>query len=169
MDCMKSFTFVSGANENVTAPNIVTWGLAPNTYWLYQHGSGQSTFNIQGFKNINVHAIEAVGDVSSLLTGGTTVLVNDWRFLVQISGQNPQVSGNITAAPNRFSIVTQPQDPIVGLSRYQTRIDFASPIQSAKSIQIVGLTASGIAAQNPANINLAWYMTFIVYYTFEGE
>jgi hypothetical protein len=170
MDCVRSFSFSASANENVVSPNIRTWGTAPQNYWIYESSAGSSTFNIQGFKNINIFSIEAVGNVGTLTTTGSSgVLVQDWSFLVQINGQNPLVNGNITASPNRFSIVSQPTGPLFELSKYNPKLELADPISSPSSIQINRLNASGIGAQNLTQINLAWFMTFVVYYKYEGE
>jgi len=169
MDCLRSFTFISSANESIVAPNIDTWGLAPQNYWLANSSAGTSTFNIQGFKNVNIHSIEASGEVSCLLNTGFSVLVNDWSFYVQINGQNPLVSGNITASPNRFSIQTQGTNPNFSLSKYNPKIEFADPIESARSIQITGFKASGIGAESLTTVNLAWNLNFVVYYSYEGD
>ena len=169
MSCIKSFTFTTAINENAVAPQLQTWGLAPQNYWAFESGAGISTFNIQGFKNVNIHGIEAVGDMASIVAFPNLVLVNDWSFRVRVNGQNSLVSGNITAAPNRYNITVQANNPIFSLSRYNPYLELASPIQSATSIQLVGYRASGIGAQNLAAINLAWDMTFVVYYSYEGE
>jgi len=169
MDCMRSFSFLSSANENAVGAEIKTWGLAPQNYWLYQSQSQLSTFNIQGFKNVNVHSVEAQGVVSTLITGTEGIIVNDWDFSITVNGQNPLINGNITAAPNNFSIQTQGLNPTFVIGKYSPKFTFADPIQSASSIQITQLRASGIGAQNLANINIAWAINFIVYYTYEGE
>jgi len=169
MSCLRSFTFLSGANETLVAPDVKFWGLAPQNYWAAQLSAGTSTFNIQGFKNVNVHSIEAVGTVYSGLALADTALVQDWAIYLQINGQNPLISGNITAVPNRYSIVTQANAVNIGLTKYNPKFQFADPIQSVTSIQVYQMNAQGIGAQNLAQLNLSWGMNFIVYYTYEGE
>jgi hypothetical protein len=169
MSCLKSFTFLSSANESVTTPQLDTWGTVAPFSWLYQKASGSSTFNIQGYKNVNIHAIEAVGDVGCLLNLGQSVVVNDWAFYIQINGQNPLVSGNLTVSPNNYSIQLQATNPNFSLSRYNPKLTLADPITSATSIQILGLKASGLSADNATTLNIAWNMNFVVYYTYEGE
>jgi len=170
MDCLRSFSFLSSANETaVTASEVNTWGASPQNYWLYSSTNAASTFNVQGFKNVNIHKVEAVGDVACLPNTSQSILVNDWAFFVQLNGQNGAIPGNITSSPNGFSIVTEPNNPVISLSRFNTKIEFATPVQSVSSIQITKLNARGIGAQNLTSINIAWHMTFIVYYTFEGE
>ena len=169
MSCIQSFTFLSSANETVAAPDFDSWGLAPQNYWQYNKPAGTSTFNIQGFKNVNIHGIEAQGDVYTLHNSGNAALVNDWTFFLTVNGQNPQVSGNITVAPNNYSIVTQGINPLFALSRYNNKFTFEDPIQSATNIQISGLRASGIGAENLALLTIAWTVNFVVYYSYEGE
>jgi hypothetical protein len=170
MDCLRSFSFTAGANENVTGTDINTWGTGSDTYWTAQIGiTTTSQFNIQGFKNINVFGIQAVGDVNSIISTANGVIVNNWNFLVRLNGQNATIGNTITTTPNRFSIVTQTINPIIGLSRYNPRIDFPSGIQSVQSIEVYGLQASGHGAENSTTINLSWNMVFNVFYKFEGE
>jgi hypothetical protein len=171
MSCLRTFSILSSANENAVAPIIDTWGLAPNNYWVYSKigGANTSTFNIQGFKNINIHSIEAQGDVGCVPNLGNSIIVNDWSFYLVVTGQNPIVGGTITPAPNAWSIQTQSTSVNMALNKFNPRLCFDSPIQSATNIQIQGLRASGIGAENPLNINIAWTMNFIVTYSFEGE
>ena len=169
MDCMRSFSFLTSSNENAVAPEIKTWGLAPQNYWLFSSTNPTSTFNIQGFKNVNVHSIEAQGVVSTLITGTEGIIVNDWDWSITVNGQNPLINGNITVAPNGFSIQTQGINPTFVLGKYSPKFTFADPIQSVSSIQLTQLRASGIGAQNLANINITYAFNFIVYYTYEGE
>lgn len=169
MNCLKSFSFLSSANESVTTPNVDTWGTVSPFSWAYSKASGVSTFNIEGYKNVNIHSIEALGDVGCLLNTGNSVIVNDWSFLVQVNGQNPLVSGNITGAPNAYSIQTQATSPVFSLSRYNPKFELADPITSATSIQITGLRAFGLSAENATILNIAWHINFVVYYSYEGE
>ena len=169
MDCLRSFSFLSSANESTGVLEFKTWGVAPQNYWQYRSDSQLSTFNIRGFKNINIYSVEAQGIVSSLFSSSENVIVTDWDFSIQVNGQNPLISGDITAAPNNFSIQTQALNPNFVIGKYSPKFCFESPIQSASSIQITQLRASGIGAQSLININIAWAVNFIVYYKYEGE
>jgi hypothetical protein len=171
MSCLKSFSFISAANENAVPPEIKTWGPGSDLNWLFQSSNPNSTFLIEGFKNVNIHSIQAVGTVSTLLGAvpPSSMIVTDWAFSVRINGQNPLISGSIQAAPNGFSIQSQPINPTIELSRYNPSYTFANPIQSATSIDLTRLQASGTGAEAAANINIAWFITFIIFYTYEGE
>jgi hypothetical protein len=171
MDCLRSFSFTSTANENSVSPEIKTWVVGTNNYWLYQSTNPDSTFNVEGFKNINLYGISAVGYVSSNVTApiGTNAIVQDWSFIIQIIGQNAVTNGNITVSPNGFSIISEDTNPNFVLSKFTPTINFKTPIQSAKQIIIKGFEALGTGAENVANINLSWGVTFNIFYKFEGE
>lgn len=167
MDCLRSFSFQSGANEVAIAPEIKVWTVGTNNFWLYNSNNTASIFNPQGFKNINVYSIQAIGDVNSLITGANGVLVQDWYFTINVLGQNAVISSNITTGG--FSIVQTDINPTFVLSKYNPIINFESPIQSASSFIITGFRVQGIGAENPLAINISWGITFNIYYKFEGE
>jgi len=169
MDCLRSFSFKISGITNAGGAEIITWGVAPQNYWIYASSALSSTYTIEGFKNVNIYKIEAVGDVASGVGSLNSVIVNDWAFEVQIQGQNQAIIGKVEAAPNTFNMAIEPLNPRIILSRFNTDFEFASPIQSAKSISITKLNARGIGAQNLALLNIGWNMTFTVYYNFEGE
>lgn len=170
MSCLKSFTFISSANETITTPTLTWWGTAASNHWIVNGLGPQSIYNIQGFKNVNIHAIDLVGYVGGrggLGYGGT---ITDWAFTLQITGQVPQISGNISASPNRYSITTDyPYIQFVALSKMKTRIEFADPIQSATSINITDLYLTGNNLQTTGFLHIQYSATFVVYYTYEGE
>ena len=168
MDCMRSFTILVSANASVAGADITTWGAAPQNYWSARV-TGTSTFNIQGFKNVNIHSIEAVGRVNSIIGAADSVLVQDWGWSLQVLGQNPIINGNITVAPNNFVMQEQGINPNMQLSKYAPKMEFQDPITSATAIRITQLAAQGIGARDLLAINLAWGFNFIVNYTYEGE
>lgn len=168
MDCLRSFNLLVSANSTVGAGNITTWGVAPQNYWLARE-TGTSTFNINGFKNINIYSIEAVGTVTSVIGGLDQVIVQDWGWSIQIIGQPPLTNGNITAAPNTFVIQEQGINPNLQLTKYTPKMEFTSPVASATQIIISQLSAAGIGARNLAAINLSWGFNFVIKYKFEGE
>jgi hypothetical protein len=170
MDCLRSFSFIASANSTITTPEINTWGVAPQNYWNAQIGiTTFSRYNIQGFKTINVFKIQAVGDVGTTLNTSNSVIVNDWDFVVRVNGSNNLIGNNIVSSPNPFVISNQPNNPIFALGRYNGNLNLSDPIVGVTSIDILGLKASGIGAQNIALINLQWNVNFIVHYTFDGE
>ena len=168
MNCYRSFQFVSQDSANISGASLDTWGLAPQNYWT---GSkfGTSTFNFQGFKNVDIYSVQAIGDVTVLQGTGNAALVNDWGFFIQINGKVPLISGNINAAPNDFGIQPAGATPNIVLGRYQTLVEFTDPVRSTTSIQIGGIRASGIGAENLLAVDLVWTMTFVVNYLYEGE
>lgn len=170
MDCLQSFSFTSSANDNFVAPDLLTWtapGLMP--YWQVDKNY-ISTFNIQGFKNVNIYGIDVIGDFQPLITTVNPAIVSDWQITMRINGQMPLVSGNITAAPNGWSLTQGiPQSQTFTLNRFKTFFKLESPIQSAISIELNNLKINGIGPNNLLNVNVSWNLQFIVYYQYEGE
>lgn len=169
MRCFNSFSFRSQGDVLVPGGlQFDSWGVAPQNYWGFDSGgASSSTFNIQGFKNIDVHGITATGTVTSGVNTASA-LVNDWDFLLTIGGNNPLVSGNI-AATNDFNISLQAINPVICLSKFTPSINFQDPINSVKFIQITNLRAFGIGLENLAFLKLIWSITFVVNYSYEGE
>lgn len=169
MNCIKTFTFTTSQSLNGTGAFIKTWGAAPQNYWLYESSPSTSTFNIQGFKNINIYGIEANGYVNSIYSSNYQALVDDWTFILRVNGQNPSVSGNITVSPNNYAIVQDLINPTFAVTKFNPRFNLADPITSATSIQIIGFRAQGIGAADLGTVNVTFLMNFIVYYDYEGE
>lgn len=170
MDCMKSFTLWSEANDPIGSPTLVSWGIANENYWNIDNVSTPtSQFNIEGFKNINIHGVDMVGYVSSSTLDNKGALVHDWGFTLEIDGTVPLVGGNIaTSNPYNISLAS-PKIKTFILTKYKTNISFADPITSVKDVVIKGLYANGSNLQNLTSIRLNWAVTFVFYYTFEGE
>jgi len=170
MDCLRTFTVTIAGNENIASPQANFWGLAPQNYWNAETGfSTTSRFNIEGFKNINVFKIKAVGDVVSTINSTNLVVVQDWTWYIRVGGQIQNVGGNVRATPNKYLMTIETINPVFSLDKYNRCIEFEDPINSSKFFEVIGLQATGIGAQNLALLNLQWNMTFVIYYKFEGE
>jgi hypothetical protein len=171
MDCLKSFNFSAAGQTNFSGVDVKTWLVGTEQYWSFADTSGGSRFNIEGFKNVNVYGVDVVGNISTLPnspTGGCIPL--DWSISVSIDGLAPIIGGNVRVTPNFYSITTnQANIQAFDLGRYKTKIDLASPIESAKSITLSNLRANGIGAQTLGNVNIQWILDFVIYYKFEGE
>ena len=96
--------------------------------------------------------------------------MQDWEIELRINGVQGTI-GNTIGSPNNFGINTQNVNPTFRISKFSPCVEFIEPITSVQSIQIVGLNAFGIGAQNivTPSVNLNTNLTFICYYTFEGE
>ena len=105
MDCLKSFNFSASANSNFSpVNNIQGWTVGTNNYFV-GNILLDSTINISGFKNINIHRIDLVGNVTCLPSAsGSKVLVEDWGVTTVINGQMPIIGNNITASPNQWNL-----------------------------------------------------------------
>jgi hypothetical protein len=170
MDCLRSFNFSLGNVGNYTAPEFKYWQIGVQHFWLFQSGAADSTFNIEGFKNINIFKIEICGDINSNnLPVGVSGIVQNWNYELQVIGQNSLIGGSVVAAPNGFSMQLQPNNPLFQLSKFQRSIEFPTPIQSAKQIIVNALFVDGIANESIVSIQLETFITVTVYYKFEGE
>lgn len=171
MDCLKSFSFKVTTNTTLTGGSIKQWTTGANQHFWSASAGTSSTYNIQGFKNINVFGVDVIGSVTTLTAAGTGgVIVNDWSIDVLLSGQQPLVGGNITAAPNYYSInETSPTNRIFPLSKFSNSVKLSDPINSVKFIQLGSTYAQGIGYETLGDVNLFWNLNFVVYYNFEGE
>lgn len=169
MNCLRSFNFISSGSQNLSGADIDTWSNGLHNFFIAQRPAGISTFNIQGFKNINIYAIEVQGIVASGINTNNSVIINDWSFFISVQGQNSLVSGLTVGSPNPYNIAIQPTDVEFSLAKYSPKFTFLDPVKSAKSIKILGLKADGLGAENLLAVNLTWSVNFIAYYNYEGE
>jgi len=168
MSCLKSFTIHSSSSLPTAAATI--WAQNGNNYWVLENNL-TSSFVIQGFKNVLIHGIEILGDVETIPSSSNKCIVEDWATTIQLQGGTiPQISGNITTAPNQWQLDnTSAFARLFTIGKYQNKINFASPFESVKSIQFLILNGSGKGAQSLVNISLQWNLQWVFYYTYEGE
>jgi len=171
MDCLRSFaiTTTDYSTYTVAGGNLKVWGASNNFHIL---DPSASNFNVIGFKNINIHGIDVVGNVSSAYTSTriNNANVSDWEVTVALKGQLPVLSGTV-GTPNDFPIIANNQiiQEQYVLSKYKTSVKFATPIQSVTSIFLQDLKAFGKDAENALAVNMGFFFQFMVYYSFEGE
>jgi hypothetical protein len=171
MNCLESFSFYSSGNDGIGSfEGLQSWGTTASNGWIVNSLGSSSQYNIEGFKNINVYGIDVIGFVGAKTGGNLGGIVTDWAFTLQVEGTVPQVSGTITPSPNYFAISTSSAnlDNVV-LSKMNPSIRFSSPVQSVKSIIIDELYATGTHLETLGSLRLAWSVTFVVYYKYEGE
>jgi hypothetical protein len=170
MECMQSFNLFAVNNIAVVAPDIVSWGTGAENYWNIDNAIlTNSTFNVEGFKNINIYGVDMVGYVASSNFDARAGLINDWGFTLEINGFVPRLGGNISTT-NGYGITTSnPQIKTFVLSKYKTNVNFTDPITSVSNIVVKGLFANGTNLQLANNIRLIYQIEFIFYYKFEGE
>jgi hypothetical protein len=166
MECLRSFNFQSAGNVTASFGTLNVWGIATTFNWLYDSAAGSSSFEVQGFKNINIYKLEVCAYIQSTLNTDPA-LVEDWSFFVRVNGQNPVPQGFIGTI-NDFGLTTQ-FTPLIPLGKYNPSFTFATPITSVGSIQITNLWAQGTGAQGGAAVNLNYTAVFNVFYKFEGE
>jgi hypothetical protein len=173
MDCLRSFNFTIANQSNYgAAQGFLYWQIGTQHFWTLDTSGigGSSTYNIQGFKNINIYKIEISGDVnSSPQVAPFQCIVQNWNFNLQIVGQNSQATGNVLAAPNNFGMVLEGINPTFRLSKFQNSVDFESPIQSATQIRVVNFFADGIANNTLLSAQIGYVVNVTVFYKYEGE
>ena len=167
MKCLRSFNFVAQNNITFSGSDVEIWANGTNNYWAVKK-SGTSTFFIQGFKNVDIYSITAIGDVLSFGTASSAIVQN-WGFILQINGKVPLISGGVTSSPNYFGIQPPADTPFVTLNKYYPKIEYSDPVRSVSSIEIGLISASGIGPESLTGVNLDWNISFTVQYLYEGE
>jgi hypothetical protein len=167
MDCLRSFniTLDQVINFTTAGTNVRTWNTVNQHQWMVLDNVTDSRFNVQGFKNINLYGIKMQGYCSTIITGTSGAIVEDFGFQMVIGGQSPILGGSFS--PNGYSatITNQP----INLTKFNSKFEFSTPIQSANFIEIGTFFAQGYGWQTASDISLSINATFIVYYDFEGE
>ena len=171
MDCLRSFNFSIANQSNWTAPDFEYWQIGTQHFWsLDRQSASGSTYQIQGFKNINIFKIEVTGDLcSSPQFTPYNCLVQNWNCDFIIEGQNSTSVGSIVSSPNVFGMTQQDSNPFIRLSKFQSSMTFETPIQSAKNINVKGIYCDGIANQTTTSAEVGIVLNFTVYYKYEGE
>ena len=122
MDCLKSFQLQTGSNSTFAGAPVKTW--TSGGQLLFQcEPLLNSSFTVQGFKNINIFGVDISGYVNSIPSAPTAgVIVEDWNVLMQINGQIPFVSGNVVSAPNDWNLVSSGNANIFAIGKYNRSI-----------------------------------------------
>ena len=171
MDCTNSFVINStqSALFTSTGGEFITWNVGTNRFWQVSTIFSSATdLNIQGFKNINIWGFDIVGDVTS--NGLDAASIHDWRTNLSIIGQQPAIGNQILPYPNALNINTDINlINNYSLSRYKTKCELSSPIQSVTQIKFNSFEFDGTGNANLTGVNLRWKFTFVFYYTYEGE
>lgn len=170
MDCLRSFVINQSLNQSFALGiDLATWTIGGENYFIGRRVTAFAEFEVQGFKNVNIYGIDVVGDFASA-TGTSKAAVDDWRMSVQLIGQAPLLGGIINPLGNALSVNINPAfTNSFQLSRYKTKAEFSSPIQSVTIIRFDGLQVNGHANESLLNVTVNWNLNYIIYYKFEGE
>jgi hypothetical protein len=171
MDCLRSFNFQVNSNDTLSGGNVKTWTTGGGEHYWSANAGTASTYNISGYKNINVYGVDIIGTVQTLTGAGVGgVIVNDWIVDVLISGQPPLIGANVTTSPNYYSISnTTPFNRIFPLGKFTSSVRLGDPYESVQFIQLGQTYAQGVGYQTSGTVNLYFRYNVIVYYKFEGE
>lgn len=170
MDCLRSFIVSIDQAGTFSGADVKTWLLGVQEYWALEK-YGFSSFEIQGYKNINIYGVDVIGQVQTqkaAALGGC--VVEDWAFEIIIEGQLPLTNGQISPIGNFWNIQTNTVGTrTFALSKNTNSLKFADPIASVKYINFEILRAQGVGAQTAGTISIDYDLSFVFYYKFEGE
>jgi hypothetical protein len=171
MDCLRSFNFALANQSNYDASlGFKYWQINSQHYWLIDQSLPNVKYLVQGFKNINVFKIEVSGDVnSSPAFVPYEALVQNWKWDLQVVGQNSTNVGILAPAQNPGYMVIQETNPSFRLSKFQPSIEFETPIQSAKEIIFTNFYCDGIANKTTTSAQVGFVINVTVFYKYEGE
>ena len=171
MDCLRSFNFALANQSNYDASlGFKYWQINSNHYWLIDQSLPNVKYLVQGFKNINVFKIEVSGDVnSSPAFVPYEALVQNWKWDLQVVGQNSTNVGILAPAQNPGYMIIQETNPSFRLSKFQPSIEFKTPIQSAKEIIFTNFYCDGIANKTTTSAQVGFVINVTVFYKYEGE
>lgn len=171
MDCLRSFNFALANQSNYDASlGFKYWQINSNHFWLIDQFLPNVKYLVQGFKNINVFKIEVSGDVnSSPAFVPYEALVQNWKWDLQIVGQNSTNVGILAPAQNPGYMTIQETNPSFRLSKFQPSIEFETPIQSAKEIIFTNFYCDGIANKTTTSAQVGFVINVTVFYKYEGE
>ena len=171
MDCLRSFNFALANQSNYDASlGFKYWQINSQHYWLIDQFLPNVKYLVQGFKNINVFKIEVSGDVnSSPAFVPYEALVQNWKWDLQVVGQNSTNVGILAPAQSPGYMVIQETNPSFRLSKFQPSIEFETPIQSAKEIIFTNFYCDGIANKTTTSAQVGFVINVTVFYKYEGE
>lgn len=174
MDCLRSFSFPINTIKTLTTASgdVKQWTTtAANHYWQAYFGTF-STFNIVGYKNVDIYGMELIGTVQSQTNIGTNgIIVNDWNLEVRIGGITPVIGSSIGTGTNYYNldISTNSDYNRYNLGRYTNSVRFETPYSSTTFIQLEKTQAQGTGFETTGSINIDLNLNLVVYYKFEGE
>lgn len=171
MDCLRSFNFALANQSNYDASlGFKYWQINSNHFWLIDQSLPNVKYLVQGFKNINIFKIEVSGDVnSSPAFVPYEALVQNWKWDLQIVGQNSTNVGILAPAQSPGYMIIQETNPSFRLSKFQPSIEFETPIQSAKEIIFTNFYCDGIANKTITSAQVGFVINVTVFYKYEGE
>lgn len=166
MDCLRSFYIGLSQNRNYTIGQFRQWGVAGNYHWIIAQ-QGNSSFNIAGFKNVDLYGIEMLGNIQTTYTPSSAGIVSDYSFQVGITGQNQLISGDVQLSPNFWNISSNIQQ--FDLGKYSNKIFFDSPFSGCTKISFTEIKIQGQNGETLNLLNLDLRLQFKFLYKYEGE
>lgn len=167
MDCLRSFNVAINLQRNFNTPgvNIKNWGTLGNYHWQIIENTTGSDFLVTGFKRIDLYGIQMIGAVYTDLGANDAAIISDYGFAINVTGQAPLASGN--AVSSFWPLNTTLNN--FELTKYQNRVNFASPITGVSNINFGVFNAQGNNGETLNSITLDIKLNFVFYYKYDGE
>jgi len=125
-------------------------------------------FDVQGFKNIDLYGIQMNMYFQTNPPSNENAIVEDYMIRCNVNGTAPLIGGFVgspVTAP--FQLTTNLNKFF--LTKYTSKIDFCTPVKSAKSFAFEKIFVQGTIPQNGSIIQLKYHINAVMYYKFEGE
>jgi len=170
MDCLRNFIININQASTFSGAGVNTWVNGNRHGWSFEQ-LGTSTFNVEGFKNINLHGIEMIGYMQPQVAAATgQCQIDNFGMDLYLDSSLPNVSGNISTFPNYWSLNTNNvAAKTVRLNKFTNKIIFNEPLTSLKFVNFERLVAHGTDWQTANTVSLDYDLTFVFYYKYEGE
>jgi len=158
MECYNQFSFEINRTTSYTSASglEVRFSDLLSLGWVIKDSTTQSTFKVEGFKNINLYGVKMMGNIQSPIIGYHGI-VDDFGFNLAITGTTPKISGTFTT--NGYNVSTSSSNIQIG--KYDNEIIFSEPIQSCTQISINNFQAQGYVPESFVAVDLEMLLTFI--------
>jgi len=172
---MRSFNLESEGNFDsdifTGTASYVTWSDSvtnPKAFVLEVTTGLGFKFDVQGFKNIDLYGIQMNMYFQTNPPSNENAIVTDYMIRCSVDGSSPLLGGFVGSPETApFQLTTNLNKFF--LTKYTSKIDFCTPIKSAKSFSFEKFFVQGETPQNTTIIQLKYHINAVIYYKFEGE
>ena len=125
-------------------------------------------FDVQGFKNIDLYGIQMNMYFQTNPPSNENAVISDYMVSCLVNGTAPLIGGFV-GSPITSPFVLSTNQNKYYLTKYTSKIDFCSPVKSAKSFSFDRIFVQGNIPQNASIIQMKYFINAVIYYKFEGE
>ena len=106
-----------------------------------------------------------VGNVYTDLSANDGGIISDYGFNVNLTGQNPLVSGQTIIGGYPLNVT----NPNFFLSKYTNCINFETPVTGVTNINFGTFQAQGNNGETLNSLTLDLRLNFVFFYKYDGE